>query len=261
MEPSRAADRIEKQINDANNGSPSNFDDWHNKTEVVIRAIFGEQSATYRKFDAVRYHPGIWTENTDFAPYRRAGVQEVVSILEASKLELELTTESVSNPSDTEESEPPARSTRIFIVHGQDDARKYELESYLQKLVEESPIILHQQPNGGRVLIEKFEDSVSSVGYAVVLLTADDLGRPSALESKDELPRARQNVVFEMGFFIGLIGRAKVAILYDSGVELPSDINGLVYIPLDSAGAWKSKLASEIDHSGIPVDWTAIARS
>lgn len=259
MDLDRAVSRIDQQIKEANEGSPSNFDDWHNKTEVVIRAIFGEASPTLHKFDGVRYSPGIWTESTDFTPYRRAGVREVVSILEASKLELELKAESAAATIATEVS--IERSTRVFIVHGRDDARKYELESYLQKLTDDAPIILHQQPNGGQVLIEKFENSAASVGFAVVLLTADDQGRPAALQPQDDQPRARQNVVFEMGFFIGLVGRAHVAVLYEEGVELPSDINGLLYIPLDTAGAWKGKLASELDHAGIPVDWTALGRS
>jgi len=258
MDLDRAVGRIDQQIKEANGGSPANFDEWHNRTEIVIRAVFGEVSPIHHKFDDVRYSPGIWTEGTDFAPYVRAGVQEVISILEASKLELEILAES-SAPSIAMET-PAEVSTRVFIVHGQDDARKYELESYLQKLTAEAPIILHQQPNGGRVLIEKFEDSASSVGYAVVLLTADDLGRPSGLAPQDDQPRARQNVVFEMGFFIGLIGRGNVAVLYEQDVELPSDINGLLYIPLDAAGAWKGKLASELDHANIPVDWTALGR-
>lgn len=255
MDVERAVSRIDQQIAEANGGSPANFDDWHNKTEVVIRAIFGELSPTHHKFGDVRFHPVMWTENTDFGPYRRAGVQEVISILEASKLELELSAELAASVV------AQKLSTRIFIVHGQDDARKYELESYLQKLTNEAPVILHQQPNGGRVLIEKFEDSAASVGFAVVLLTADDLGRPKQTEPRDDRPRARQNVVFELGFFIGLIGRSRVAVLFDKGVELPSDISGLVYIPLDEAGAWKGKLASEVDHSGIAVDWTALGRS
>ena len=193
----------------------------------------------------------------DTSGYRPAGVRSVISILNAAKLELDLANETPAAPITTNDS----TFQRVFIVHGQDDKRKYELESYLQKLVREAPVILHQQPNGGRVLIEKFEDSAASVGYAVVLLTADDVGRPAALELQDDRPRGRQNVVFEMGFFIGLIGRARVAVLYDEGVELPSDINGLVYIPLDSAGAWKGKLASELDHATIAVDWSAVGRS
>jgi predicted nucleotide-binding protein len=146
-------------------------------------------------------------------------------------------------------------------VHVQDEGKKYDHDSYLQKLLNEPPIILHQEPNGGKVLIEKLEDSAASVGFAIVLLTGDDTGRAKQLNSADDRPRARQNVVFEMGFFFGLIGRGHVAVLYEPGLENPSDINGLVYIALDDAGAWKGKLASEMDHAGIAVDWTAIGRS
>lgn len=259
MDLTRALELIDRQIQDANQGVPKDFDGWLNRTEIVIRSIFGDESPMHRKLEGVRYSPMMWTESTDFAPYRRLGVQETISLLEASKLEIELQYAD-KLPNEDKRSEPaPAR--RIFIVHGQNDARKYELEAFLQKLVSEPPTILHQQPNAGRVLIEKFEQSAASVGYAVVLLTGDDVGRSLSLDVADERPRARQNVVFELGFFIGLIGRARVTVLYEPGVELPSDISGLVYVPLDNAGAWKGKLASEIDHSGIEVNWAALGSS
>lgn len=253
---------IDGQIAEANHGNPTDFDAWQNKTEVVLRSIFGEVSLTYKKFRDLSYTPSVWGEGTDFRPYRANGVREAITILDSAKLELEIAREA-SIPEAVAVAAAPAASelsTRVFIVHGQDDGKKYELESYLQKLLAEAPIILHQEPNGGRVLIEKLEDSAASVGYAIVLLTGDDVGRANALESADDRPRARQNVVFEMGFFFGLIGRRRVAVLYEEGLEHPSDINGLVYVALDAAGAWKGKIASEMDHAGIPVDWTALAR-
>ena len=253
---------IDQQIEEAKGGNPGDFDAWQNKTEVVLRSIFGEVSLTYKKFQGVRYHPSMWTEGTDFRPYRVSGVREAVTILDSAKLELEIAQETAPVQTATTMVTPPERekSTRVFIVHGQDEGKKYELESYLQKLLAEAPIILHQEPNGGKVLIEKLEDSASSVGYAIVLLTGDDVGRAKQLDSKDDQSRARQNVVFEMGFFFGLIGRGRVAVLYEQGLEHPSDISGLVYIALDAAGGWKGKLASEMDHAGIAVDWTAIGR-
>lgn len=257
MDLARKLELIDKQIADAKKGFPDDFTSWQNRTEAVLRTIFGENSIVHRKFNDVSYFPSFYMDDMDTSGYQSAGVVEAIAIMESGKLELEISDESTVPTA----SIAPKLATRVFIVHGQDDAKKYELESYLQKLVSETPVILHQEPNGGRVLIEKFEDSAAAVGYAVVLLTADDLGRAKSLDPKDERPRARQNVVFEMGFFIGLIGRARVAVLYDEGVELPSDINGLLYIPIDSAGAWKGKLASEINHAGIEVDWTAIGRS
>lgn len=255
MDTARAIELLERQISEAMEGFPENFTQWHDRTEVVIRQVFGESSVTYNKFSNVRYSPSVWGPGMDTSGYRPAGVRNVISILEAGKLELELLDDDAPV---AEEAGVLAVGTKAFIVHGQDDARKYELESFLQKLLDEPPVILHQLANGGRVLIEKFEQSAASVGFAVVLLTADDFGRSKHLDPQDDLPRARQNVVFELGFFIGLIGRSKVAVLYDNGVELPSDVSGLAYIPLDPAGAWKGKLASEMDHAGMKVDWAAL---
>ncbi|WP_282847552.1 nucleotide-binding protein [Microbacterium oxydans] len=262
MDTARAIQLLEQQVTDARGGSPANFDEWLKKTEVVVRAVFGEDSPIHRKLDEVRYSPMIWTENTDFAPYVRSGVQEAISVLEAGIFELEIASEAAETASPaTQSAAEGARSTRVFIVHGQDDARKFELAALLHNITGEQPVILHQQPNGGKVLIEKLEEHGEGVGFAVVLLTGDDFGRAKHFDSADDQLRARQNVVFEMGFFFGLIGRERVAVLYEPTVELPSDINGLVYTELDAAGGWKPKLASELDRAGIPVDWAKIAQS
>ena len=112
------------------------------------------------------------------------------------------------------------------------------------------------EPNNGRVLIEKFEQTAAAVGYAIVLLTGDDVGRPAATAT--DRPRARQNVVFEMGFFVGAFGRPRVAVLVEEGVERPSDIEGLVDITLDAAGAWKTKVATELDSAGLSINWAGL---
>ena len=101
-------------------------------------------------------------------------------------------------------------------------------------------------------VIEKFEDHASEVGFAVVLLTADDVG--SAKGAASQNPRARQNVVLEFGFFIAKLGRNRVVALYESDVELPSDLNGVLYKPL--AGNWHTALAKELLAAGIEVDLT-----
>ena len=114
------------------------------------------------------------------------------------------------------------------------------------------PIILHEKPDAGRTIIEKFE-AYSDVGFAVVLLTADDKG---CAKSKDSTlqPRARQNVIFELGFFIGRLGRARVCALYREGVEIPSDYQGILYTAIDSGGAWKLKLVKELRAAGLKVE-------
>jgi predicted nucleotide-binding protein len=142
------------------------------------------------------------------------------------------------------------REKRIFIVHGHDDKTKQTVARFLEHL-NLTPIILHEQPNKGRTIIEKFED-YSNVGFAVVILTPDDLG--SSAKPSEIRPRARQNVILELGFFIGKLGRDRVCPLYIGNLELPSDYSGVIYIPLDSVGEWRIKLANEIKEAGIDVD-------
>lgn len=105
-------------------------------------------------------------------------------------------------------------------------------------------IVLEEKRSQGRTVIEKFQDHAHDAGYAVVLLTADDEGRRR--NTAELRPRARQNVIFELGFFYGTLGRHNVAVLCDEHVELPSDLAGVVYIPLDQAGTWKALLEREL---------------
>ncbi len=147
--------------------------------------------------------------------------------------------------------------TGVFIVHGHHEALKQQAARTVERLTGNAAIILHEQPDGGRTIIEKFESYAGEVGFAVILLTADDRG---ATMATDELqPRARQNVVFELGYFIGRLGRSRVTVLYDAGVELPSDMSGVLYTPADDAGAWQLKLAREMKAAGIPVDMNKLA--
>lgn len=266
MDQARKLQLLQERIDAANNGTPDGgLTDWKNQTEVVLRTVMGEDSTIYSSFKAVKYTPSIYTERTDFAPYARAGVLKVVSVLKAAITELKLLEETkqatISNAVEKviEVDDKGADiAGRIFIVHGHDDARKHELARFLGELTGHEPVILHEQPNKGAVLIEKLEASAEGTGFAVVLLTADDTGK--ANKEVDYKPRGRQNVVFELGFFMAALGRNKVAVLMDPNVEEPGDVKGLVYTGLDTAGAWKAALASEIEEAGIPVKWSALKR-
>lgn len=154
----------------------------------------------------------------------------------------------------TEEAPKVSTSRDIFIVHGHDEAIKQTVARLLEKL-ELNPIILHEQPDKGQTIIEKLEKSSSDidVGYAIVILTPDDVGA-EASEKEKLLPRARQNVVFELGYFIAKLGRQRVQALHTQGVELPSDYQGVLYTQLDDGGAWKLKLAKEMKAVGIDID-------
>lgn len=145
-----------------------------------------------------------------------------------------------------------AQSKKVFIVHGQDEAAKEKVARFVKDMGLE-PIILHEQPNKGRTIIEKLDDH-ADVGYAVVLLTSDDIGGPKQSLSEKLQRRARQNVIFELGFFLGRLGRDRICALYESGVEMLSDYQGVAYVPLDKYDGWKSKLADEFIAAGIDVD-------
>lgn len=140
---------------------------------------------------------------------------------------------------------------RVFVVHGHDDGAKEAVARYLDKL-ELDTLVLHEQPNRGRTVIEKFE-AHSDVAFAVVLFTADDVGYPTG-KANDAKARARQNVVLELGFFMAALGRDRVCVLYKSGVEIPSDYAGVLYHQMDDAGAWRFLLAREIKAAGLDVD-------
>ncbi|MBK9509398.1 MAG: nucleotide-binding protein [Cytophagaceae bacterium] len=140
--------------------------------------------------------------------------------------------------------------TDIFIVHGHNIEIKEKVARTIEKL-KLNPIILHEKSNDGLTIIEKLE-KYSNVNFAVVLLTFDDLGNEKNKPSKNN--RARQNVILELGYFIGKIGRKNVMPLYEIGVELPSDISGILYTPLDDTESWKIKLLKELKSAGFNVD-------
>lgn len=151
-------------------------------------------------------------------------------------------------------SESPAVSSSapIFVVHGRDVAVLHTATRTVERSTGRDVIVLHEQPNvGAAAIIEKFEKHAQAASFAVVLLTGDDEG---GLLGGPTQARARQNVVLELGYFFGKLGRDRVSVLLEDGVEPPSDIHGLVYIPLDPAGAWKYKLAKDLEAAGITVD-------
>ena len=140
----------------------------------------------------------------------------------------------------------------VFIVHGHDDGAKHSVARMIERLGLDS-IILDEQPQSGRTIIEKFEEHASEVGFAIVLLTPDDVGAKAG-DEENLKPRARQNVIFELGFFVGKLGRGKVCALYKHGVEIPSDYRGVGYVEMDEYGGWRLKVADELQRAGFAVN-------
>jgi len=147
-----------------------------------------------------------------------------------------------------ENNTPPPQS---FIVHGHDETAKLELKNFLQNMLKfPVPIILHEQPNWGRTIIEKFEDYAAMSALVFVLLTPDDIAARGG-ETENLKRRARQNVIFEMGYFLGSLGRksGRVILLYKPPLDLPSDISGVVYIDISGGiEAVGEKIRMEVSH-------------
>jgi predicted nucleotide-binding protein len=160
-------------------------------------------------------------------------------------------------------SEPGPKDTKtlskaVFVVHGHDEAMKQSVARFISDLGL-SPIVLHEQPNRGQTIIEKFEQNAAQAGFAVVLMSPDDIGGAVATPKMRRL-RARQNVVMELGYFTGTLGRSRICVLISDDVELPSDYMGVAYTPFDPAGAWKRTLASELRSSGYEIHVDALLK-
>jgi predicted nucleotide-binding protein len=147
--------------------------------------------------------------------------------------------------------QPQLSGGNILLVHGRDEAAKASLLEFLEKLGLR-PLVLHEQPDGGRSLVEKFEE-FSNILFAIILITPDDIAAPR-LKPKEKQVRVSQNVIFELGYLMGKLGRRRVCALYKEEVEIPSDYSGTVYIPMDPRGGWRLLIAKEIKQAGIEVD-------
>lgn len=144
-------------------------------------------------------------------------------------------------------------SNEIFVVHGHDDSSKFEVARFIDKIGLKA-IILHEQINSGKTIIEKIEQ-YTDVIFSLVLLTPDDILSDSY---NSPIHRARQNVIFELGYLMAKLGRSRICALVKDNVEIPSDISGVVYIPYDKEGAWKIKVAKEMKAVGIDIDFNSL---
>jgi len=178
-------------------------------------------------------------------------LKDRITRLESIMGQLELIPESTSVAVSTKQNTAAGNGNRIFIVHGHDEEAKQSVARCIDKLGYE-PVILHEQPNRGQTVIEKFEE-FADVGFAVVLLTPDDVGA-SKKAPDNLLNRARQNVIFELGYLIGKLGRHRVCALHRSDLELPSDYSGILWVNMDSEGAWRFALVREMKAVGLEVD-------
>jgi len=192
----------------------------------------------------------------DRTHYVEDGRKQSIALLNAAiqVLEERLSDEeaSLSLKQDYRESQQTASNRKVFIVHGHNSAVREAVARFVERLGFEA-VILSEQANQGRTIIEKFE-AHSDVGFAIVLLTADDVGGVSADTIR---PRARQNVILELGYFVGRLTRSKVCALVGSrDLEVPSDTHGIVWVYWDQP--WQLLIAKELKAAGCEVDLNAL---
>jgi predicted nucleotide-binding protein len=125
---------------------------------------------------------------------------------------------------------------KVFVVHGHDAVAREQLELVLHKLGL-YPFVLQNTSGGGLTIIEALEQEIgpnsNQARFGIVLLTPDDMGYVKHDAPENAQPRARQNVILEMGMLISAVGRGNVAILKKGHIEIPSDANGILYIPFN----------------------------
>lgn len=139
----------------------------------------------------------------------------------------------------------------VFIVHGHDVGKRSQVARFVERCGLDA-IVLDEKPKKGRTIIAQVEHHGHDADFAIVLLTPDDEGRKQG--DANLRPRARQNVILELGYFVALIGREKVCALKVGEMELPSDYDGVLWIDMDPRGAWKQEVAREMRAAGLDVD-------
>jgi Predicted nucleotide-binding protein containing TIR-like domain len=220
--------------------------------ETLVK-VFGENSEQLR-----RYTPHASLDPSSTSPPDISTIREYVSDGKARTLAtLNQAVDAIEEELGdlgvvTDRDEPGDPAVEIFIVHGHDEPAKTEVARVIERAGLKE-VILREMTNDGRAVIEKFEAHGGSAGFAVVLLTPDDVG---GVDKDHLMKRARQNVIGEMFWFAGKLGRSRVCVLKKGEIEWPSDFGGLGYTDMDDHGAWKGKLLRELKTAGYKVDWS-----
>ncbi|MFC1572046.1 TIR domain-containing protein [Candidatus Eisenbacteria bacterium] len=258
MDKSRLFTELQHVAENLNYPGWDNLDALRRRGDMIIKKVFGEDSDYRQALKEIRFSLpfGPVSGNADREAWQ-SGKAQLLNLIGTmheditlgSRLEIEATSRPERN----------GGSRDVFVVHGHDEAMKEAAARLLARL-SLHPVILHEQPNRGRTIIEKFSDHSDNAGFAVVLLSPDDLAH-SRSESPDRVHfRARQNVILELGYFLGKLGRSRVVVLcrQTEGFEMPSDYTGVLFVPFDDEDRWQLELAREIKASGYNVDLNAL---
>lgn len=239
--------------------SDPRFKEWEFRVDRFLAKHYGQESEErirFSKVDFGEYHG----QNDILAGIRcKSGLQEAKAIFKVYLDELEQEDfdraaeriKAVGGEVVKINNWVEKKYDKVFIVHGHDNALKQEVARIIEKQGLEA-VILNEQANGGKTIIEKIEEN-SDVGAAICLFTGDDYGR--AKDATSENLRARQNVVFEAGYFMGKLGRGNVILIASPDIEIPSDLQGVVYTNKDM---WQTDVLRELKAIGYNVDFNKL---
>lgn len=240
---SRLIETLEK-LNYHDNIIDNEYMKWNEKALRIFDNIFGKNSKQAYKYVEIQFEcMNSYGDCTHIETFNHAK-KAMKSLLEVFIEEIEEWDEHIN--AFNKDSLIEIDKTKIFIVHGHDNGLKQEVARFIEKLGL-TPIILHEQPNAGKTIIEKIE-SFTDVGFGIVLYTECDQG---AKKGEDLKARARQNVVFEHGFLIAKLGRENVSHLATPNIEMPNDISGTIYVDNNN---WKQDIFKELKYAGYDID-------
>ena len=246
---------------------------WSRYNEILLTRLFDNASITENDYinfaehkprDQVRGGGRFPPSFEAYVGSYRKGMGSSINSLEGIRDRLELydepseTSQHTSGNKEVSDTPQPTVGEEVFIVHGHDEAAKHAVARFVDRL-DLKPIILDEQPDAGLTIIEKLEREARNVDFAIVLLTPDDVGTLKD-EADDQFePRARQNVILELGYFMGKLDRKKVCLLIKGELENPSDLDGILYASMDNPNEWQLKLAKEMKNAGLPIDLNKLA--
>jgi predicted nucleotide-binding protein len=226
---------------------------WVGLTSSALRDIFSssQPAETFEKLATGRGVDRSERNQQKHLDVETAALDSGLDQLQSHQLELGQAT---GEPETKADVSALPRRRRVFVVHGRDERVKLDVLNTLKKTTTGpyDVVTLDDIRSRGRTVIEKFEQEAASAVHAVILLTADDVGR-LGVEPTDQ-PRVRQNVLFEFGWFVGRLGRRSITLVAQPGVEIPSDFEGVMRIPLDDAGSWRTQLVGELRAADLPFD-------
>lgn len=238
-------DQIDELLNNNITFSNEKFQAWYQECRRFLSNTYGADSVELGNFDFTRFQSMTFDKEESIRTCQN-GLQVAKTNFKTllDELSEEINSNNELNISDNKD--------KVFIVHGHDKGLKYQVSNLLRR-IGLNPIILHEEENLGRTIIEKLEECSQNAYAAVILFTPDDIGRGQSEETASA--RGRQNVVFEAGFFIGLLGRKRtILIKSDKSVELPGDLDGMVY----TEDMVEFKIAKELKAMGLPIDMNSL---